>query len=211
MNSFDPQRLFSSIDEQGRYAYGNQANIILWNLSVFASTLSDFIEEDTINKVLWTMWEHMHSKWLMMMRNKLGIHNALSSDEALIRELLSWMQDTSADYSNTFLYIGWHTDVEKSEIYEDMRFQDWLCIWKQRVSAQDLGLTQKTMKKYNPVYIPRNHLVEEVLEKAAAWDYTEYNAFLEILKSPYEYRDNTQKYMKSLEGFDEMYKTYCGT
>jgi uncharacterized protein YdiU (UPF0061 family) len=157
------------------------------------------------------MWEHMHSKWLAMMRNKLGIHTALSSDEPLIKELLSWMQDNSADYTNTFLYICWNTDVENTQIYSDERFQNWLSIWKQRVSARDLESTQESMRKYNPVYIPRNHLVEEVLEKSISWDYTEYHAFLELLKSPYEYRDNTQKYMKGLEGFDEKYKTYCGT
>lgn len=209
MNDFHTQQVFSSIDEQARYAFGNQANIILWNLSVFASTLWDFIDEETINKVLGTMWEHMHSKWLVMMCQKLGIHNPLSKDEPLIRELLSWMQDNSADYTNTFLYIWGNTDIPNRETHNDDRFISWHNIWKQRV--WDVEQAQKSMKAYNPVYIPRNHIVEKVLEKATSSDYENFHAFIEILKTPYKYRDNTEKYMSNLEWFDENYKTYCGT
>jgi uncharacterized protein YdiU (UPF0061 family) len=207
------KRVFSSIDEQGRYAFGNQANIILWNLSVFAHALSDFIDEETINKVLGTMWEHMHSKWLQMMRNKLGIHNALSSDEPLIKELLSWAQDNKADYTNTFLYIGWNTNISNNEIYDDERFLVWHNIWQQKVSSQTWGLekAQKSMQKYNPVYIPRNHLVEDALQKTVSWDYSEFHAFLKILKNPYIYRKNTEEYMENMLWFDESFKTFCGT
>lgn len=209
MNDFQNDRVFSSIDEQGRYAYGNQANVILWNLSVFASTLSDFIDEETINKVLGTMWEHMHSKWLIMMCKKLGIHNPLSKDEALIKELLSWMQDAQADYTNTFLYISGTEDLVNIDIYSDERFVAWHDIWKQRV--ENVEFAQESMQKYNPVYIPRNHLVEEILDAAVSWDYSGFHEFLKILKTPYTYRKDTQKYMRSLEWFDEKYQTYCWT
>jgi len=94
MGVFESKRVFSSIDTEGRYAFGNQANVILWNLSVFASTLSDFVDEETIKQVLGTMGEHIHSKWLVMMCQKLGIQNPLSKDETLVRELLSWIQDS---------------------------------------------------------------------------------------------------------------------
>jgi uncharacterized protein YdiU (UPF0061 family) len=182
-------------------------------LSVFAHALSDFIDEETINKVLGTMWEHMHSTWLIMMCQKLWITNPLSKDEPLIRELLSWMQDNTADYTNTFLYISWHTDLENSEIYSDERFIAWQDAWKERVAMQDWGFesAQKSMKQYNPVYIPRNHLVEEVLEKAVSWDYAEFHTFLEVLKNPYTLRENTGKYMENLEWYDETFQTFCGT
>lgn len=213
MGAYHSDRVFSSIDEQGRYAFWNQANIILWNLSIFASTLSDFIDESTINKVLWTMWEHMHSKWLMMMCQKLGIHNPLSKDEALARELLSWMQENTADYTNTFLFIGWMIHIQNIEIYTDERFQNWLSVWKQRVSSQSWGVNnaQESMKTYNPVYIPRNHLVEEALESAVSWDYASFYNFLEILKNPYNSREDSEKYMESAQWFDENYETFCGT
>lgn len=211
--AFDPEAVFSSIDTTGRYAFGKQSNIILWNLAVFASTLSDFIDEDTINKVLGSMWEHMHSTWLQMMRNKLGIQNPLSTDEPLIRELLSWMQKTKADYSNTFLYIWWNTDIENAKIYTDARFTSWLEIWKQRISRQSWGLekAQESMRKYNPVYIPRNHIVEDVLDKATTGDYKSFHEFLDILKTPYTLREDTQKYMENNVAFDREYKTLCGT
>ncbi len=209
MNQFNKNQVFSSIDTLGRYAFWNQANIILWNLWVFAQTLSDFIDAETLNKVISQTWEHMHSSWLQMMRKKLGIPNALSKDEPLIKELLSWMQDNKADYTNTFLYIWWNYKIPNNEIYEDKRFISWLNIWEQRV--WDRESAQESMRHYNPVYIPRNHIVEEVLEKALNWDYNDFHAFLEIWKTPYIYRENTEKYMNALEGFDEQYKTYCGT
>lgn len=213
MWTFDPKTVFSSIDTAGRYAFGEQSNIILWNLSVFASTLSDFIDGQTIQQVLWTMGEHMHSKWLQMMRHKLGIQTSLSHDEPLIRELHSWMQDNRADYTNTFLYIGWNTQLQDTEMYQDKRFQSWLEVWKQRVSAQSWWIedAQASMQEYNPLYIPRNHIVEEVLEKAESWDYEVFHEFLDILKTPYTLKENSQKYMENIEGFDKNYKTFCGT
>ncbi len=213
MNGFHSDQVFSSIDTNGRYAFGNQANIILWNLSVFAWTLTEFIDEASINSVLGTIWEHIHSAWLVMMCQKLGIQNPLSKDEALIRELLSWMQDIWADYTNTFLYIWWNTQVKNIEIYSEERFVAWQNIWKKRVSIQTWGFenARQSMKQYNPIYIPRNHIVEEVLDTAVLWDYTEFHLFLEILKNPYVYRENTEKYMENIDGFDEQYQTYCGT
>lgn len=209
MWNFHPQRVFSSIDEQGRYAYGNQANIILWNLSVFAHALWDFIDEKTINKVLGTMWEHMHSKWTLMMCQKLGIHNPLSKDEPIIRELLSWMQDNQADYTNTFLYIWGSIDIPNAEIYSDKRFISWLEIWKQRV--WNIEIARESMKQYNPIYIPRNHIVESVLDDAVSWNYDSFHAFLEILKNPYTQQKDSEKYMEENPEFDKNYMTFCGT
>lgn len=213
LNAYHPETVFSSIDSQWRYSFGNQANIILWNLSIFASTLTDFIDEDTIHKVLGTMWEHMHSNWLAMMRLKLGIVNPLSTDEQLIKELLSWMQDIGADYTNTFLFIGWFTELQNTEIYSDTRFMNWLWIWKERISLQAWGIqwAQAAMKVYNPVYIPRNHIVEEVLQQAVSWDYVDFHNFLNILKKPYIQRENSQTYMEHKIWFDKSFKTYCGT
>jgi uncharacterized protein YdiU (UPF0061 family) len=78
---------------------------------------------------------------------------------------------------------------------------------------QEWGLetTQESMGKYNPMYIPRNHMVEEVLDLAVSWDYQAFHEFLKILKTPYTKWEDTQKYMSSLERFDKNYQTYCGT
>jgi len=144
-----------------------------------------------------------------MMCQKLGITNPLSKDESLIRELLSWMQDISADYTNTFLYIWGNTDIPHSELYEDERFKAWHTIWKQRV--WDLEAAQGTMKKHNPVYIPRNYLVEKVLDEATAWNYKNFHTFLEILKNPYTHRKDSDIYMEHDTEFERNYMTYCGT
>lgn len=213
MNAFHNNRAFSSIDVNERYAFGNQANMILWNLSIFASTLTDFIDEEIINQVLGTMGEHMHSKWLIMMSHKLWISNPISRDEPLIKELLSWMQDNAADYSNTFLYISWDQNIPDISLFENERFASWLDIWKQRVSSQEWWLlkAQENMKKYNPIYIPRNHIVEEVLDSTELWNYEDFHNFLEILKTPYTRQGVSLEYIQSPDGFDEKYETFCGT
>lgn len=209
MGSFDPQRVFSSIDEQGRYAYQNQTNIILWNLSVFAETLSGFIDSEKIYQTLSSMWEAMHSKWLTMMSQKLGIQNPLSNDEPLIKELLSWMQDNEADYTNTFLYIGWNKDIPDSDVYDDKRFTAWLEVWKKRV--RDVVSAQEYMKKHNPLYIPRNHIVEKVLDEAVWWDYESFHTFLKLLKQPYSKQKNSEIFMRHDVDFEKSYMTFCGT
>lgn len=207
--SFKSQQVFSSIDEAGRYSFGNQANIILWNLSVFASTLSDFIDEKDITETLKTLPENMHGKWLIMMCKKIWISQPISTDEGLARELLSWMESVWADYTQTFLYISWYECVEDIKIYNDSRFQNWYKVWQQRVPNIDTA--QKLMQKQNPTYIPRNHLVEASLERALQWDYSQLHDLIQILKNPYTFQKNSQKYMEANVQFDTHYTTYCGT
>lgn len=144
-----------------------------------------------------------------MMRNKLGIQNALSTDEPIIRELLSWMQDKQADYTNTFLYISGQKNIPGSHVYDDDRFIAWYDIWKQRVD--NIETAQSSMNQYNPVYIPRNHLVEEVLDEAISGNHENFHTFLELLKNPYTPQKNSEKYREHDADFEKNYMTFCGT
>jgi len=114
------------------------------------------------------MGEQMHSKWLTMMCRKIGISNPLSTDEPLVRELLATMQEIRADYTNTFLYLAGFQDIPESTCFEHPRFQNWISVWQARLERQTGGIVeaQKYMAAHNPVYIPRNHLVEQVLDQA---------------------------------------------
>jgi len=119
------------------------------------------------------------------------------------------MQESQADYTNTFLYIWGNTNISNTEIYSDERFISWLEIWKQRVGSVESA--QASMVKYNPVYIPRNHIVEGVLDEAVSWNYDSFHAFLEVLKNPYIRQKDCEKYMEHDFEFEKNYQTFCGT
>lgn len=159
------------------------------------------------------MGEQMHSKWLAMMCRKIGISSPLSTDEPLVRELLATMQETRVDYTNTFLYLAGFQDIPDASFFEHPRFQNWISVWHARLERQTGGLleAQKYMATHSPVYIPRNHLVEEVLNLAVAGDMKPFHNLLHILKNPYSKQDISPEYMQSPKGFDEQYETFCGT
>ena len=159
------------------------------------------------------MGEQMHSRWLAMMCRKIGISSPLSTDEPLVRELLTTMQETRADYTNTFLYLAGYHDIPESACFEHPRFQNWISVWHARLERQTGGLleAQKYMAAHNPVYIPRNHLVEQVLDQAVAGDMQGFHEFLKILQNPYTRQDISPEYMRSAKGFDAQYETFCGT
>lgn len=213
MNAYHPDRVFSSIDMDGRYAYWNQPYIIGWNLSVLAYTLSDFIDTSSSNKILQKIPQILTTKWNKMMWAKIGISEVTSEDVALINELLIWMQEKKADYTNTFLYLGGIDIVPDVEVYTDTTFQDFLYKWEKRIWQQSgwIKKARKSMKEHNPIYIPRNHIVEEVLDIGATWNMSHFHDFLDMLKTPYQYREGSWKYMDTPRDFDATYQTFCGT
>lgn len=211
MNAYHPQTKFSSIDHQGRYAFENQAAIAKWNLSRFAETLLVLIDEDSAKAidlaqgVLNTFAEIFDKKWLQMMRNKLGMVGEEDGDDKIILDLLSWMQEHSADYSNTFTALQ---DAEKlkENIYQNAVFQAWHQSWQKRVKPHSFEL----MRQNNPFVIPRNHLVEMALFAAAKQnDLSLLNDLLKATAAPYDYIKKVDKFQAM--GNDEGYKTYCGT
>ena len=213
INTYAPETVFSSIDVRGRYAFKNQRQIIAWNLWVFASTLSDFIDTKHLETVISELPEILEKKWLAMMGNKLGIEKVNPKDATLIVKLLDWMKLHKADYTNTFLYIWGNLWVPNAEIYKVHEFKEWLTQWQTRVSEQTglMAWAIDRMHVYNPVYIPRNHLVEEALSSAVDGSMSKCNKLLEILKNPYEMQENTLEYMSFPNWFDENYATFCGT
>jgi len=211
MNAYHPQTKFSSIDHHGRYAFENQAAIAKWNLSRFAETLLVLIDKDSAKAielaqgVLNTFAEIFDKKWLQMMRNKLGMVGEEDGDDKIILDLLSWMQEHSADYSNTFIALQ---DAEKlkENIYQDATFQAWYQSWQKRVNPHSFEL----MRQNNPFVIPRNHLVEMALFAAANQnDLSLLNDLLTASAKPYDYSNKVDKFQAM--GNDEGYKTYCGT
>lgn len=211
MNSYHPQTKFSSIDHQGRYAFENQAAIAKWNLSRFAETLLVLIDKDSAKAidlaqgVLNTFSEIFDKRWLQMMRNKLGMMGEEDGDDKIILDLLAWMQEHSADYTNTFIAIQ-DKEKLKENIYQNAVFQTWYQSWIKRITKSSFEIMQQN----NPFVIPRNHLVEMALFSATNQnDLSLLSELLSTIEKPCDYSKKVDKFQAM--GNDEGYKTYCGT
>jgi serine/tyrosine/threonine adenylyltransferase len=210
MNVYDPATVFSSIDHGGRYAYGNQPNIMQWNLARLAETLLLLIDPEpekaveAATAVLEAFPAVFEEHWLVGMRKKLGLQSEEAGDIELIQGLLGWMQKTRADFTNTFRDLSFgETPTGNSD------FQVWHARWQNRVGPN--GADYELMKSVNPAVIPRNHRVEEAL--AAAEDRDDFSVLqhlLEALESPYEARQEQSPYREP-PADESSYRTFCGT
>lgn len=220
MNAYNPETVFSSIDTSGRYAFGNQAQIALWNLTRLAESLLSLIDTDTekaigkAENVLNAFQSRFEEKYLQMLAGKIGFTNAQDGEKVLIHKLLNWMYLNKADYSNTFvelMYPGTFND----RIYNQSSFPDWKNEWEKQLTNNSISKADalKTMQAANPVYIPRNHQVEMVLKQVT--ETGKVNALtdlMKILSNPYAVTAFEPDFMiPPSTGQEQNYKTYCGT
>ena len=218
MDTYDPQTVFSSIDELGRYAYFNQPSITKWNLARFAECLIPLIDPkkekaieiatETIN----SFDKSYETKWINMMRDKLGLFGQDQKDQVLIIDLLTWMHKNKADYTNTFCFLM-DENFQHNKIYNDENFLTWKERWKERLKLNN-NTPEKylsLMKSVNPLVIPRNHKVEEVLESANNNDLSPLKKLINVLEKPYEKTKENIDYQSPAPVSDKKYKTFCGT
>jgi uncharacterized protein YdiU (UPF0061 family) len=219
MDAYDPATVFSSIDHGGRYAFGNQPLVAQWNLARFAETLLPLLHSDQDKAIklaearILGFQEIYSARWRQMTRKKLGLLGEQPEDETLIDGLLTWMHENRADYTNTFHHLGAGLGSNVYEgIYADPIFKDWHTRWQLR-SAQ-VGVPEtphRIMRVANPVYIPRNHKVEEALNAASQDGNLEpLQQLLDVLAAPYTERQGREIYTESNPNA-QGYQTYCGT
>ena len=216
MDHYDPKTVFSSIDRFGRYSFSNQAPITKWNLARFAECLIPLIDknEDTAIKIASETINNFQNiyeeKWLNMMRDKLGFFGEDHGDKKIIEDLLNWMEQNKADYTNTFCYLM-NNDFISNEIYKDQKFLTWIKNWKNRVLINNGSIEKslKLMKKTNPIVIPRNHKVEEALLAANENNLDNLNNLLSVLENPYDNLENIDEFQSPSS--NNNYQTYCGT
>ncbi|MGG5252494.1 protein adenylyltransferase SelO [Neobacillus sp. SM06] len=219
MDTYDPATVFSSIDTEGRYAYGNQPYIAGWNLARFAESLLPLLHENQKKAVEMAQEEISgfmglyENHWLAGMRAKLGIFNAEDEDRTLIEGLLALMHQYQADYTNTFRALTLHESVD-SPLAETAEFSDWLKRWHARLERQQETKisVQQLMRRSNPAVIPRNHQVEEALNAAVdRGDYNSMNRLLSILANPFAYSTEQTEYCMLPPQSNRPYRTFCGT
>lgn len=219
MDVYDNATVFSSIDIQGRYAYGNQPSIAGWNLARFAETLIPIIHENPdealrlAQDAISNFKDLYHYNLISGMRGKLGIFNEELEDEALIEELLNIMQKYRADYTNTFRALTLD-NLEDTEMFKSTEFIKLYELWQGRLERQDETKvdSRKLMQSCNPAIIPRNHRVEEAIEAAVKeGDYSVMEGLLNVLSRPYEYSTEQDEYSTLPKEPNNSYRTYCGT
>ncbi|BBY60026.1 protein adenylyltransferase SelO [Mycolicibacterium sarraceniae] len=206
MDAFDPKTVFSSIDSFGRYAYGNQPAIAAWNLTRLAEALLALISDDQDRAVelatesLQRFAPLYSAAWSAGMRRKLGLGNEVDDTVAqqLVDELLGMLESERVDYTSFFRGLA------SGEI--DPPFEVWAARWR------SLDPDSEAMQRANPVYIPRNHLVEEALAAAATGDMEPFHRLLAVISSPYDERTGYERYAEPApENFGRCFQTFCGT
>ncbi len=219
MDTYDPAQVFSSIDRQGRYAYGNQPNIGGWNLTRFAEALVPLLHDDQSEAVelaqdaLAEYATLYYDNWIAGMRAKLGLFNEEEADESLIKDLLSLMHKYHVDYTNTFLALTFNT-VEDTVLSGTPEFTEWRTLWQARLERQEESkdASHELMRNSNPAIIPRNHRVEEALEAAVEdGDYSVMEQLLEVLSNPYAHTPEQAVYATLPVESARPYQTFCGT
>lgn len=224
MDATSPQTVFSSIDTQGRYAYGNQPAVMAWNLARLAETLIPLVSDDKnqaveiltemINTVPDTYEEHA----IAAMRAKLGLTSVAPDDVELVNELLAAMEQGGADFTLTFRRLS---DAVRGNAIPVQNLFDgltginaWLERWRARLAQDDIApeIRAQQMDQVNPIYIPRNHKVEEALASAVEdGDMSAFTSLLRIVSDPYREADGQQDYAMPGPQASVPYQTFCGT
>jgi len=217
MEAFDPATVYSSIDHGGRYAYGNQPIVAEWDLARLAESLLPLIDDDQEQAVtlavqsLGGFRRRYGAAWTAGMHAKLGLRDGLDHTvvSALVDELLGLLQANHVDYTSMFraLAVAARGDAEPARrLFPDPEAADsWLERW--RALAPDAD----RMDRVNPVYIPRNHLVEETLAAATAGDLEPFERLLDAVAAPYAERPGLERYAAPAPQDFGTYRTFCGT
>ncbi|WP_405216399.1 protein adenylyltransferase SelO [Agrococcus sp. Ld7] len=217
MERLDPATVFSSIDDHGRYAYGNQPAVARWNLTRLAEALLPIVADDQdeavalVTAALGTFPARYNAAWSSGMREKLGLRPGVDdAASTLATDLLPMLEDSQVDLTSFFRslsgLIRGRRDAVRDAFVDRDAFDAWTQRWLQ------LGPDADAMDRVNPTYIPRNHLVEEALAAATEGDLDPFARLLDVVLRPFEERPGLERYAApSPQRSFRAYRTYCGT
>ena len=226
MDAYDPATVFSSIDQFGRYAYGNQPRVAQWNLARLAETLLPLLGEDqeralaSAQEALAAFGPRFEAAWFGGLRRKIGLSAEREGDAELAQDLLARMAANGADFTLTFRRLcgaaaGPEGDGAVRALFKEPgAYDDWAARWRQRLGEEPggPGAGQAAMRAANPALIPRNHLVEAALDAAAQReDFRPFEELLEVLSRPFEDRPGLERYAMPPQPDERVLRTFCGT
>jgi uncharacterized protein YdiU (UPF0061 family) len=209
MDEFQFKKVFSSVDEQGRYAYANQMPIAQWNLARLAETLLLLCDaRPDFEAILADFPDVYDRRYLDLMRPKLGLMDGKDGDAELIGDWLNHLQDDALDYTLSFRELATRVDSD-----DPARFGEFEQRWRQRVENQatDSAEVVALMNSVNPLFIPRNHRIEQAIQEAVAGDLTVFNDLNVVLARPFVEQPDYAKYAEAPEPHERVTRTYCGT
>jgi uncharacterized protein YdiU (UPF0061 family) len=217
MDAFDPATVYSSIDENGRYAYANQPVAAEWNLTRLAEALLPLFDDDEERAValaqesLAAFRQQYSAAWLAGMKAKLGLGSSIPDDVAssLIDEVLALLQAGRVDYTSFFRRLGTAARGQGEPVRTLFPEPDAFLAWAERWRA--LKPDADMMDRVNPVYVPRNHLVEEALDAATDGDLEPLRRLLEAVTDPFNVRPGVERYAEAAPESFGPYRTFCGT
>jgi uncharacterized protein YdiU (UPF0061 family) len=211
MDNYDPATVFSSIDHDGRYAFGNQPSITQWNLSRLAEALLPEIDADEskaialASQLLDTFTPCFDKAWGKMMRTRLGLAGEQEGDAELIMDWLKMLQEQNLDYTNA------HRALCRGEMpIQTEQGAGWHKRWQARTDWKN-ATTKERMIRNNPAVIPRNHLVNRALALGEAGDMSEFQALLATLATPYTERTSDDPFCQPPAENERVCQTFCGT
>ncbi|MEM9827296.1 MAG: YdiU family protein [Planctomycetota bacterium] len=215
MEAYDPATVFSSIDSQGRYAYANQPEIMLWNLCRLAETLLPLIDDDAERAIektterLQAFEPEYEAAWRTRMRRKLGLEATTGQPDQWIDEMLGWLQSQRRDWTNFFRDLS--DDAVDSG--DPLLGTSWYSAWQQALATQPGGpsTARDRMRATNPSVIPRNTIVESVLDAANDGDLGPLETLLQVLSDPWTARPRSDPYRQPRPANAPAYQTFCGT
>jgi uncharacterized protein YdiU (UPF0061 family) len=223
MDAYHPETVFSSIDQQGRYAYGNQPGIAHWNLARLAECLLPLIDEneeaalEQARDALAGFAPRFGAAWRDGLLRKVGLTEAREGDDDLLQDLLARMAENQADFTLTFRRLADAADGEagdaavRSLFADPVAYDGWAAAWRARLAQEPPG-RGAAMRAVNPAFIPRNHLVEEALSAAVQRDdLAPFEDLLAVLSRPFDDQPGRERFALPPRPEQRVTATFCGT
>lgn len=211
MDDFDPLKKFSYIDQGGRYAYGNQPGIAQWNLTRLAEALLPLIDEDE-DKAVSLAKEALEgfpalfeSARLKIFSRKLGLPDSCSCDWEFVQSLLDLMADQKSDFTLTFRHLGVSKESFLKQFNDASAAESWWIQWDSKSPNLEI------MKKANPIFIPRNHRIEEIIQAGMREDFDPFHRLHQILKNPFSEQAEHSDFERPPHPEEVIQNTFCGT
>jgi uncharacterized protein YdiU (UPF0061 family) len=226
MDAYDPATVFSSIDQGGRYAYGNQPRIALWNLTRLAEALLPLLADEQeaaiaqAQEVLGAFAPRFESAYHAGLRRKLGLATERDGDAALAGDLLTLMNENQADFTLTFRHLADAAALPEGDeavrnlFVNPQAYDGWAARWRERLAQEPQNPAQRrtAMRAVNPAFIPRNHRVEAMIQAAVQRDdFAPFEELLRVVSRPYEDQPEFARYAAPPEPHERVHATFCGT
>ena len=223
LDEYHPGKVFSSIDQNGRYAYGNQPSISSWNLASLAGCLIAFIDKDSdkANELATEVLENYsidtNQRILDLMCKKIGLDGSKKNNQEILRNLLKLMMDNESDFTITFRSLSDillnNSDNFLAQFHQKDEVSGWINNWKSALNLENknVGEIILNLNNTNPLYIPRNHQVQKAIEESYLGNFKVLEEMLDVLKNPFQENVSLSHYSEAPSEQQRVTQTFCGT